>query len=99
MFDNFRQLWEFQNDFILFQTKSMDLSGDFESLLSPLRQKLVAVAPRKVCEGMRFWRNLMHFDPFTKFSFLYKLCEEPQGRVFVVRGWEHVGTQNHREDP
>ena len=66
LFDVFYQLYKPQYNFILFQTKSMNLSGDFESLPSSIRQNLAPVAPRKVCEGMTFWRILMHFDPFTK---------------------------------
>ena len=68
MFDNFLQFWESQNDFIVFQTKSMDLSGDFKSLSSSIRQKLVPVAPRKVCEEMKFMRNQKMHKNASDFS-------------------------------
>ena len=63
----------------------MDLSGYFESLPSSIRQKLVPVASRKVCEEMRFWRNLMHFDPFTKKSEISKKFQfKREAGAFVI---------------
>ena len=50
----------------------MDYSGDFESISSFLGHNLAPVAPHKVSEEIRFWRDLMHFDTFTKKSKISK---------------------------
>ena len=76
----------------------MDLFGDVESLPSFIRQKLVPVASRKVCEGMRFWRNLMNFIHLPNSHFLTNFARSHRdeflsygaGKGFKITGKIHT---------
>ena len=69
MLGTLRPIQEVTNIFASFQTKSIDLSWNFELLPSFARQNLAAVAPRKDCQEMSFrevWCISMHFAENVK---------------------------------
>ena len=97
LFDVFYRLYRPQYNFVLFQTKSMDLCSDFEPFSSSVGQKLAPVAPRKFLmknfffEKVRFFRNFCFFRKIENFAKTSKLRES---RVLVV--WSSYGAHCFR---